>query len=255
MNAPLLRLFAATGALALLSACASSPADNPATEAALQASDWALVQWSGHTIPPSGDSEPVILRFAPDGRASGHAGCNRFFSSYNVSAPGQVSVGLPGSTRMACEREVMQFENSYLAALPKMTAFAIKGEQLSLRGQDGGLQVYQARPREVTAPASDEAVSVTKMELEVASARASCVGVVRMQCLKVRRNASGPWELWYDPIEGFDYKPGVVYRILVSGHKVANPPADSSSMRWKLEKILVQQQVGRSAKKSSSEKK
>lgn len=73
--------------------------------------------------------------------------------------------------------------------------------------------------------------------LEVAPAKVDCVGVAPMKCLQVRKNG-GDWETFYAPIEGFDFQEGSRYRLQVKVSEVANPPADASSLRYQLVRVL-----------------
>ncbi|MTG98593.1 MULTISPECIES: DUF4377 domain-containing protein [Myroides] len=73
--------------------------------------------------------------------------------------------------------------------------------------------------------------------LFIASEKADCAGVAEMKCLLVRETEDMPWELMYDPIEGFTYEPGYEYSLEIKRETVANPPADGSSIRY----ILVRE--------------
>ncbi|KWZ40787.1 hypothetical protein WS73_26135 [Burkholderia savannae] len=75
----------------------------------------------------------------------------------------------------------------------------------------------------------------------VAAQTARCVGVAPMDCLQVRTSPSEPWQLWYSGIEGFDYRPGYEYQLEIAEHSVPNPPADGSSIRWVLKRVVRQQ--------------
>lgn len=79
--------------------------------------------------------------------------------------------------------------------------------------------------------------------LEVAPYRQECVGVAPMQCLVVRRDGQGDWQLFYDPIEGFEHRPGYAYRLRVIRRTVRNPPADGSSASWHLVDVLEMKRV------------
>lgn len=69
-----------------------------------------------------------------------------------------------------------------------------------------------------------------------------CVGVAPMKCLQVTKPNGSP-ELFYNSIEGFNYQEGFAYQIEVSSKPVANPPADGSSIKYKLVKIISQKQT------------
>lgn len=73
--------------------------------------------------------------------------------------------------------------------------------------------------------------------LEVAPVKVDCVGVAPMKCLQVRESG-GEWSNFYAPIEGFDFVEGSRYRLQVKVSKIANPPADGSSLRYQLVRVL-----------------
>lgn len=97
----------------------------------------------------------------------------------------------------------------------------------------------QATPTPAAAQQSD-GQSVTKT-IYVASQKARCVGVAPMECLQVRSSPGEPWAFWYGSIEGFDYQPGYEYVLEINEYKVANPPADASSIRWVLKRVVQRQ--------------
>lgn len=112
----MLRSFALFS-IALLTACA--------TPAALPGGEWTLIS-----------AEAVKPTIAFDGeRASGFAGCNRFFAAV-TRADGHVSLTGIGATRMFCEGR-MQIEQDYLAKLGQVAAVRTEGAELSLRDADG----------------------------------------------------------------------------------------------------------------------
>ncbi|AOK07711.1 DUF4377 domain-containing protein [Burkholderia sp. AU19243] len=72
----------------------------------------------------------------------------------------------------------------------------------------------------------------------VAPQTARCIGVAPMDCLQVRSSPAERWSLWYAGIEGFAYQPGYDYVLEVDEYRVAQPPADGSSIRWVLRRIV-----------------
>jgi hypothetical protein len=70
--------------------------------------------------------------------------------------------------------------------------------------------------------------------LEVAEQRVPCVGMFPRECLQARERSDAPWELFYDPIEGFTYEPGFRYVLRVAERRVPDPPADGSSLAYRL---------------------
>ena len=70
--------------------------------------------------------------------------------------------------------------------------------------------------------------------LYVGSELVDCVGVAPMECMQVRADPSGEWQLFYDQIEGFTFEPGFTYELRVNVATIANPPADGSSLKYTL---------------------
>ncbi|WP_175872391.1 DUF4377 domain-containing protein [Burkholderia sp. BCC0397] len=89
-------------------------------------------------------------------------------------------------------------------------------------------------------PADGKPVAKT---VYVAPQSARCTGVAPMECLQVRSSPSEPWSLWYAGIEGFAYQPGYLYTLEVDEYRVARPPADGSSIRWVLKRVVERRQV------------
>ncbi len=59
-------------------------------------------------------------------------------------------------------------------------------------------------------------------------------GAGKMKCMLVREKPTDEWELFYNNIDGFSYEPGYDYVLTVSTAKIANPPADGSSIKYTL---------------------
>jgi len=68
----------------------------------------------------------------------------------------------------------------------------------------------------------------------VASQTVDCTGVAPMKCLQVKEKESESWQNFYSNIEGFTYEPGYEYILKVKTEKIANPPADASSIKYTL---------------------
>lgn len=76
------------------------------------------------------------------------------------------------------------------------------------------------------------------IDLWVADQTKPCTGVAPMTCLQVKRNPDSTWELFYDQIAGFDYQPGYHYQLKVEQTPVPNPPADASSVSYRLIEVV-----------------
>ncbi len=69
-----------------------------------------------------------------------------------------------------------------------------------------------------------------------------CTGVVPKDCLLIKTNKNdAEWQNFYSQIEGFTYEKGYEYQLLVKETKIAHPPADASSVRYTLIKLLSKQ--------------
>lgn len=84
--------------------------------------DWSLAALRGvpvDELPTEGVRDMPSLRIEPDGRASGAAGVNRWFSSIDLGqlAAGNLSFAPAGSTMMAGPDEAMALERDYLSAI------------------------------------------------------------------------------------------------------------------------------------------
>ena len=95
--------------------------------------------WKLHSL----DGEPAIadklvsLEFKEDGNIGGTAGCNHYFSSYEIDGA-TLSFGVVGSTEMYCNEEgVMDQEFKYLKTLGSITGYIIDGTNLKMLDVDG----------------------------------------------------------------------------------------------------------------------
>jgi heat shock protein HslJ len=92
----------------------------------------------------------ITAEFAPDGKVTGNAGCNRYFASYEVSGD-TMTIGPAGSTKMYCSEPegVMDQEARYLTLLESTAGYRIDGDQLNLLDEAGKtLLSYRAGNRD-----------------------------------------------------------------------------------------------------------
>jgi hypothetical protein len=85
--------------------------------------------------------------------------------------------------------------------------------------------------------------NTNKINMMVNSYTVNCYGEMEGTCLLVQEGDMIGTENWenfyfYDSIEGFTYEPGFVYGLIVKKTEVQNPPADGSSIRYELVKIV-----------------
>lgn len=135
--------FPASLCLALAATGCSSPAQNrgaakdPSTPGAaalpsLVGTEWGCVELTG----PDGSSVPVTdqpptMRIAADGRASGFAGVNRYFTQAtfgnSITAVTPLQFGPVGATRMAGPPERMALEAAFTSMLARVRSAQVVG--------------------------------------------------------------------------------------------------------------------------------
>lgn len=77
-----------------------------------------------------------------------------------------------------------------------------------------------------------------KKTIFVGSELADCTGVGPQKCMLIRDSHESDWEYFYDNIHGFVHAAGHDYHIEVLITDVENPPADASSKKYELIKII-----------------
>lgn len=75
--------------------------------------------------------------------------------------------------------------------------------------------------------------------LYIADQLADCTGVSKQKCMLVKESLEEDWTYFYDRISGFDYEEGFSYELRVKVEKVANPPADASSLKYILAEVVA----------------
>lgn len=63
-------------------------------------------------------------------------------------------------------------------------------------------------------------------------------GAGPQQCLQIQRSEDGDTELFYDSIDGFEFVEGTSYVIDVEITDVDDPPADGSSLSYRLIEVV-----------------
>jgi len=255
-----LRRFGLLALLLSLSACASAPRGGAAFDPTrssdiLAQTSWELARWTRpggalRPVPHGHDgARPLTLEFThQQGRPvlSGFAGCNRYSGEYVVANGALIIPHPPVSTRMACtSADTARLEQDFLAGLTRITASKLNDDtrpaRLTLMLASGDVLDF-ARKAD---PLAGGQPGPTKL-VYVASQRVPCsAGAGRAMCYQVRDNPSQPWQLWYGEIVGFDFQPGVEYRLRVVEVRDPNPPADASALRWVLDLVVEQRVITR----------
>jgi heat shock protein HslJ len=102
----------------LLVSCMKQAAPPPGAEAAgIEGIQWYLTEVGGSPVSPmADDKQPHILLDPAEKQATGFAGCNNFFGSYELDGS-SLTFGPMGATRMACPDLETGLETSVLEAL------------------------------------------------------------------------------------------------------------------------------------------
>jgi len=109
----------------MLAACATtgsgSSSAGTASITALQAGEWRIENIAGAGVI---DDSPATLLFAPDGRLSGNASCNRLIASYTVQGS-KLTISPAGTTMMACPPALMDQERKLIDLIGTVTRYSI----------------------------------------------------------------------------------------------------------------------------------
>lgn len=125
-------------AVALLAGCGGDEAgDGAADAAALTGVPWTLA---------AGLDVPGWEAFAPSARfdggsVGGSSGCNRYGASYELDGDA-LTLGPIAGTQMGCEATRAAVEEAYLAALERVAAWRVAGDELTL-GDAGGEELLR----------------------------------------------------------------------------------------------------------------
>lgn len=114
--------------------------------AALEGREWVLRAWRHDEPAPA---QPEVTLQLRDGKLGGHSGCNRYFASVQEGgAPGDISLGPVGATRMACPDAEAAVEERFLRQLGSVGKFGFVLGRLALTYRtDGGVAAMLFEPR------------------------------------------------------------------------------------------------------------
>ncbi|MBK6510477.1 MAG: META and DUF4377 domain-containing protein [Haliea sp.] len=160
---------------------------------------------------------PYILTFT-DSMLNFQGGCNSFSSSYDINAQGQLVAGTMQSTMMACGPELMQADTALAALLAQpvqiaLTPDAVPQLQLQTAANDTlGLQ-GQMLPEALYGPATLIFLEIDARQLACRNPRngqTTCLQARELQFDEqgLRVPPPGPWQPFYDAIEGYTHTPG-----------------------------------------------
>lgn len=95
---------------------------------------------------------------------------------------------------------------------------------------------------EVSNPHADSESPV--ITLFVHEQRVDCHGEAPQKCLQIREQPTAEWSYFYDTIAGFEYEESYRYELRVAVTTDAHPPADASSVSYRLVEVVSKQRVG-----------
>lgn len=78
---------------------------------------------------------------------------------------------------------------------------------------------------------------------EVAPYKVPCQGEAKQLCMLLKEEGSDQQRLFYDGISGFSFQWGVTQTIEVRARDIPNPPQDSSSIAYTLERVVERKRV------------
>lgn len=147
MRMPLLHLYLTMCTTLMLASCVSPPSPEDMTRRA-EKNRWELSHWDDRQVPHGDNGEPVILTFK-DGKAAGHAGCNRYIAGIAFGPhAGEVTVSRGVTTRMACEPKRMEFEAAFIRAFEASVRYRLDGESLWFESDTTPSLEFYRRPLE-----------------------------------------------------------------------------------------------------------
>lgn len=89
--------------------------------------------------------------------------------------------------------------------------------------------------------------STSHKTIYIAPEKRPCTGVGKMDCMLIKTDKGQEnWQFFYNQIEGFDYEEGYEYELLIKETKIDNPPADASSIKYTLVKVVMKRKQNKS---------
>jgi heat shock protein HslJ len=99
--------------------------------------EWVLRSWD---LKESPLKQPVVTLVFRDGRFTGSSGCNHYFApAKEGSIPGDVKVGVAGTTRKSCPGNEMAVERRFLDQLVRVKKFGFLTTRLALSWEKDGV--------------------------------------------------------------------------------------------------------------------
>lgn len=109
---------------------------------ALTNTSWKLIEWPGHTIPTSANTN-ATLTFFTENRISGKSFCNTYGGTSTVKGD-SITFGTMYSTKMYCA-DVADNETKFLNDIARTTTMAIKDKQLILYSNGTPILIFTSQ--------------------------------------------------------------------------------------------------------------
>lgn len=252
----------ATGAPDAATPNTSEPGAVEADPAALQLQQLAKHRWT-LTSANDAQAQPLAALFPANGRPylftfsdtgiSIQGPCNTFAGAYQLNAEGLLEVPPLRATMMACAPELMAADTALAALMlqPLRLEFlegAIAQLQLQTAANDTLLLEGQITPEALYGPG-------TLMFLEVDARRLACRNPRSTQttCLQVRELVfdeqglrvppPGPWQPFYDSIDGYTHVPGERNVLRVKRFERGNVSGASAPYLYVLDLVVETEKV------------
>ena len=133
----IVKTLVATSALALLTACASTNEQSMIQDTDLLHHHWVLEKVNGKTI--NTEHFKPDMEIGENMRASGVAGCNRFFGNAELKG-GMFRIEKMGMTMMACPPPIDDIERTVGQTFAEWSKISLAGEILKLESKDHTLE-------------------------------------------------------------------------------------------------------------------
>jgi heat shock protein HslJ len=155
----------------------------------------------------------TYIEFTSEMRFGGSTGCNSYGGQFARKDDGTISAGDIISTDRMCPGSVGEFEAEYLELLGNVRKLEVGGETLTLTDTRTGhfLRFTKDNPADAADPVNEDETET----IFVANRSVRCKGIEALRCMLVKKNRNAKWENYYDTIMGFDYKPGLFYKLKV----------------------------------------
>jgi heat shock protein HslJ len=250
--------------------------ENPATEPSPQETATALQVEAGAGLRQTLENHRWTLATATDGEArriealfpetatpytvtftdsmlNFQGGCNSFSSSYDINAQGQLVAGTMQSTMLACEPALMQADTALAALLAQPLQIALTPDvvpQLQLQTaarETLGLQ-GQILPEALYGAADLIFLEIDAQQLACRNPRNG-----QTTCLQAREimfdeqglriPPPGPWQPFYDTIEGYTHTPGERNVVRVKRYDRGNVSGSNAPMLYVLDLVVETETV------------